>query len=49
MLNIAIIVGSTRPGRMGEGRVHRSLNSLLDHVIAWSGALSVLRKQEGRS
>jgi NAD(P)H-dependent FMN reductase len=27
----------------------KSLNSVLDHVIAWSGALKVLRKQEGRS
>jgi NAD(P)H-dependent FMN reductase len=26
----------------------RNLNSVLDHVIAWSGALKVLRKQEGR-
>jgi NAD(P)H-dependent FMN reductase len=27
----------------------KNLNSLLDHVIAWSGALRVLRKQEGGS
>jgi len=27
----------------------KSLNSVLDHVIAWSGALKVLRKQEGQS
>jgi NAD(P)H-dependent FMN reductase len=27
----------------------KSLNSVLDHVIAWSGALKVLRKEEGRS
>ena len=27
----------------------KSLNSVLDHVIAWGGALRVLRKEEGRS
>jgi NAD(P)H-dependent FMN reductase len=27
----------------------KNLNTVLDHVIAWSGALNVLRKQEGRS
>jgi NAD(P)H-dependent FMN reductase len=27
----------------------KSLNGVLDHVIAWSGALKVLRTQEGRS
>jgi NAD(P)H-dependent FMN reductase len=27
----------------------KSLTSVLDHVIAWSGALKVLRKQEGQS
>jgi len=27
----------------------KQLNSVLDHVIAWSGALKVLRKQEGQS
>ena len=27
----------------------KTLNSMLDHVIAWSGALRPLRKQEGRS
>ena len=26
----------------------QNLNNVLDHVIAWSGALKVLRKQEGR-
>jgi NAD(P)H-dependent FMN reductase len=27
----------------------QNLNSVLDHVIAWSGALKALRKQEGRT
>ena len=27
----------------------KNLHSVLDHVIAWSGALKVLRKQEGQS
>jgi len=27
----------------------KNLNGVLDHVIAWSGALKVLRKREGRS
>jgi NAD(P)H-dependent FMN reductase len=27
----------------------KNLNIVLDHVIAWSGALKVLRKQEGQS
>jgi NAD(P)H-dependent FMN reductase len=27
----------------------KNLNNLLDHVVAWSGALKVLRKQEGGS
>jgi NAD(P)H-dependent FMN reductase len=27
----------------------KNLNRVLDHVLAWSGALKVLRKQEGRS
>jgi NAD(P)H-dependent FMN reductase len=27
----------------------KSLNGVLDHVVAWSGALKVLRKKEGQS
>ena len=32
-----------------QGIQEKSLNTVLDHVIAWSGALKVLRKQEGGS
>ncbi len=31
------------------GKQEQNLNIVLDHVIAWSGALKVLRKQEDRS
>jgi hypothetical protein len=37
MLKLAIIIGSTRPGRVGEAV------GMLDQVIAWGGALQPLR------
>jgi NAD(P)H-dependent FMN reductase len=50
MIKIAIIIGSTRPGRNG-GAVAKwvnpqeaSVNAMLDQLIAWGGALKTLRK-----
>jgi NAD(P)H-dependent FMN reductase len=86
MLKVAIVVGSTRPGRKCEavanwayeiaqkrkdagisGALKNAIDflfnewgdkaagfvgygyTLLDHVVAWSGALKVLRKEGGQS
>ncbi len=59
MVKIAVIIGSTRPGRNGEavGRWvyeqakkrsdaqyrEAELNTMLDQLVAWAGALKTLR------
>ena len=53
MLRIAIIIGSTRPGRKGEAvakwgktaSFDAFVFAMLDQVIAWGGALRALREK----
>lgn len=46
MIKVAIIIGSTRPGRNGEpaAQQENALDAMLDQVIAWGEALRPLRE-----
>jgi NAD(P)H-dependent FMN reductase len=49
-LGLSLLTDFERGTVFKPTEVHeKGLNTVLDHVIAWSGALKVLRKQEGQS